>query len=183
MKKKINTQAIVNELQGSVFFPKKETEEQEHTSIPTPQPSSLTPDTVIPRHRDTIQPSNHDTTIPLNEEDLLETVRKAVKQVGKEAATQRLTLEEKQELVDIEYSYKRQGIKTSGNEIMRIATNYIVRDYRKNGEQSVLAKVLRKLNSWYHDTKHDTTVSWNQATTVQFTPWQQAKRYVHNSRV
>jgi len=91
--------------------------------------------------------SNHDTTIPFSEEDLLEAVRKAVKQVGKEAATQRLTLEEKQAMADIEYSYKRQGIKTSGNEIMRIATNFIVRDYRQNGENSILAKIIKRLNS------------------------------------
>ena len=84
--------------------------------------------------------------IPLSEEDMIEAVRKAVKQIGKEPATQRLTLEEKQGLDDIEYSYKRQGIKTSGNEIIRIATNYIVRDYRKNGENSILAKVLNRLN-------------------------------------
>lgn len=47
-------------------------------------------------------------------EDILEAVRKAVKQVGKEAATQRLTLGEKQASADIEYSYKRQGMKTNG---------------------------------------------------------------------
>ena len=85
--------------------------------------------------------------IPLSEEAKIEAVRKAVKQIGKEPATQRLTLEEKQALDDIEYSYKRQGIKTSGNEIIRIATNYIVRDYRQNGENSILAKVLNSLNS------------------------------------
>ena len=92
-------------------------------------------------------PRNHDTTLSLSEDEILEAVRKAVKQVGKEAATQRLTLEEKQALADIEYSYQRQGIRTSGNEIMRIATNYIIRDYRKNGENSVLAKIIKQLNS------------------------------------
>ena len=78
---------------------------------------------------------------------MIEAVRKAVKQIGKEPATQRLTLAEKQALDEIEYRYKRQGIKTSGNEIIRIATNYLVRDYRQNGEKSLLAKVLHRLNS------------------------------------
>ena len=78
---------------------------------------------------------------------MLEKSRKAVRQVGKEAATHRFTLEEKNMLADIEYSYQRQGIKTSGNEIMRIATNFIIKDYRKNGENSILAKVLTRLNS------------------------------------
>lgn len=103
-------------------------------------------DTTRPRNHDTVIPRDHDTTI-VNQNDPLEEVRKAVKQVGKEAATQRLTLEEKQALADIEYSYKRQGIKTSGNEIMRIATNYIIRDYRLNGENSILAQIIKRLNS------------------------------------
>ena len=85
--------------------------------------------------------------LPLTEEGILEAVRKAVKQVGKEAATQRLTLEEKQNLKTIEYTYMQQGILTSSNEIIRIATNYVVRDHQKNGEKSILAKVLRQLNS------------------------------------
>src|SRR6266571_217297 len=141
MKKKINTQAIVNELQGSVFFPKRQQEpvEQEDTSISTLPPSPLTPDTMIP--------SNHDTVASVEETDILEGVRKAVRQFGKEPATQRLTLEEKQALADIEYSYKRQGIRTSGNEIIRIAANYIVREYQLNGANSILAQVLKKLNS------------------------------------
>jgi len=148
MKKKLDTTGIMNELHGqSVFFPSK----KEETSITEPKTQQATGDTMIPRHHDTkhdtTTPRSHDTTIALVEDDMIEEVRKAVKQVGKEAATQRLTLEEKQALADIEYSYQRQGMKTSGNEIMRIATNYIVKDYRKNGEHSVLAQVLRKLNS------------------------------------
>ena len=169
MKKKLDTSGVLNELRGqSVFFPKKaEPSVQEHTQVP-PSPSSQiamqpraskaineptlkveqkTRDTVIPRYHETMIPSNHDTTIPLSEEVMIEAVRKAVKQIGKEPATQRLTLEEKQALDDIEYSYKRQGIKTSGNEIIRIATNYIVRNYRQHGEKSILAQVLHRLNS------------------------------------
>src|SRR3989337_460879 len=103
---------------------------------------------MIPRHHDTMVSSNHDTTIPHNNDEgaLFELVRKSVKQIGKEAATHRFTIEEKNELADIEYTYKRQGIKTSENEITRIAINYFVEDYRQNGEQSLLAKILKRLN-------------------------------------
>jgi hypothetical protein len=106
-------------------------------------------DTMIPRHHDTMVSSNHDTTIPHNNDEgaLFELVRKSVKQIGKEAATHRFTIEEKNELADIEYTYKRQGIKTSENEITRIAINYFIEDYRQNGEQSLLAKILKRLNS------------------------------------
>ena len=74
-------------------------------------------------------------------------VRKAVKQIGKEAATHRFTLEEKNLLADIEYTYKRRGVRTSENEVTRIAINYIVEEYRQNGEESILAKILKRLNS------------------------------------
>jgi hypothetical protein len=146
MKKHLDATSIVNELRGqSAFFPqeKEDTKQEIVTSfIPSKQR-----EVTIPRYHNIMRPSNHDTTTPFPEDELLEEVRKAVKQVGKEAATQRLTLGEKQLLADIEYGYKRQGIRTSGNEIMRIATNYIIRDYRKNGETSVLAKIIKQLNS------------------------------------
>lgn len=118
-------------------------------------PEALSPDTVIPRHHDTnhdtMTPRYQETMIPLSEaagdDEIYEVVRRAVKQVGKEPATQRLTLEEKQALMDIEYTYRRQGIKTSGNEIIRIATNYLLEEYKKHGEGSILAKILTLLNS------------------------------------
>jgi len=157
MKKTLNTDAIKNELEGSVFFPTRTQEpaQQEHGAVPTPLASPITEqkekistdDTTIPRYHEPMKPTTHDTMIPKSEDEVIEAVRKAVKQIGKEGATQRLTLEEKQAVADIEYSYKRQGVRTSGNEIIRIALNYAVEDYRKNGEQSLLAKVLKRLNS------------------------------------
>jgi hypothetical protein len=108
-------------------------------------------DTMTPRHRDTTVSTmvsrNHDTTVPQSDGDILDVVRKAVKQIGKEAATHRFTLDEKNLLADIEYTYKRHGIRTSENEITRIAINYFIEDYRKHGESSLLAKVLQRLNS------------------------------------
>jgi hypothetical protein len=108
-------------------------------------------DTMTSRHHDTnndtMIPSSRDTTIPQSGDDMLEEVRRAVRQIGKEPATQRLTLEEKQILKSIEFTYGQQGITTSGNEIIRIATNYIIREYQKQGENSILAKVLKRLNS------------------------------------
>jgi hypothetical protein len=108
---------------------------------------NLPHDTMIPRYHDTTTPLNHDTTTPSDDNYLFEMVRKSVKQVGKEAATHRFTLDEKNELANIEYTYKRQGIRTSENEITRIAINYFIEDYRQNGEQSILAKILKRLNS------------------------------------
>jgi hypothetical protein len=50
-------------------------------------------------------------------------------------------------LADIVYTYKRQGVKTSENEINRIAINFLIEDYAKNGKESVLAKVIEALNA------------------------------------
>ena len=78
---------------------------------------------------------------------MLEAIRKSVKKIGKEAATQRLTLEEKNTLRAIKFTYEQLGIMTSGNEIIRIGMLFILKDYQKNGENSILAKVLKRLNS------------------------------------
>jgi hypothetical protein len=173
MKKKLDTSSITNELEGSSFFKDREklstgraVEAQESKTEPTntPLPSKSASKTRGERKKkdinekthkasshDTTTPRYHDTMIPRHHEaeelSILEEVRKAVKQIGKESATQRLTLEEKQQLRDIEYAYQRQGVITSGNEIIRIAINYVVREYKYNGENSILAKVLKELNS------------------------------------
>ncbi len=162
MKKRLDTSGVMNELRGqSVFFPSttQEPVQQQEANLPTSPPDDelqqqeqpKTHDTVIPRYHetnvDTTIPSNHDTMVPTTEDEMLEAVRKAVKQVGKEAATQRLTLEEKNALKAIEFTYGQQGIITSGNEIIRIGMNYALKDYQKNGENSILAKVLKRLNS------------------------------------
>jgi len=109
--------------------------------------SQTNSDIMTPRHHGIVQPSNHDTATPREEDDIFEVVRKAVKQIGKEAATYRFTKDEKNVLEDIKYSYKRRGIITSENEITRIAINYFTEDYRKNGELSMLATILKRLNS------------------------------------
>jgi hypothetical protein len=64
----------------------------------------------------------------------------------KSATVVRLTLEEKKALRVIEFTYAQQGIMTSGNEIIRIGMNFILKDFQKNGENSILAKVLKRLN-------------------------------------
>ena len=78
-------------------------------------------------------------------DEVIATIRQAVKVVGREVSFVRLTPEEKAQVADIVYTYKRQGKKMTENEINRIAVNYIVQDYKVNGEQSVLARVIAAL--------------------------------------
>ena len=56
-------------------------------------------------------------------------------------------MKEKEAIVDIVYKSRRQGTRTTENEVARIAMNFIVADYRQNGEKSLLARVLDALNS------------------------------------
>ena len=111
------------------------------------KPKSIGAKTEQPSNRDTMVPRNHDTMLPWYHDTIIEIVRKAVKEFGKEAATHRFTPEEKRGVADVIYTYHGSGIRTSENEITRIAVNYLIQDYKENGENSVLDKILKALNS------------------------------------
>jgi hypothetical protein len=93
-----------------------------------------------------LQASNHASMQTGMQESLVELIRKAVKDVGKESATYRFTPEEKKALLELTFTYKVQGFKTSENELTRIAINFILEDHKQNGRNSVLEKVLQALN-------------------------------------
>lgn len=175
MKKRLNSQSLVDELKvGSVFFqrptppspPPVTASTEDNVSEPaspsdvvhsdeTPNASSLPdttvsryhdtlPDTVIPQHDDTASDTTGSPPSPVD--PALERVRRAIRQQGKEAATHRFTVDEKRMLKKIEHEYSLRGIRTSENEITRIAINYLCDDYKKNKEHSVLARILELLN-------------------------------------
>jgi len=161
MTKQLDSSGIENELRQSIFFQRKEekqSEKPEPIGAPAPQrnekpslPSSKR-DTTVSRHHDTMTPSHHETTpprttpLPAFSQEIIEHLRGAVKQLGKEAATHRFTVEEKRALKSIAFEYANKDIQTSENEITRIAVNFLLDDYRKNKEHSLLARVLDSLN-------------------------------------
>ena len=102
-----------------------------------------------PRRHDARPPRNHDTSALRNREtvasDAVQRIRKATRQIGKEAATYRFTREEKEALADIVYSYGRLGLKTSENEVVRIGVNWLLGDHGALGEKSLLHRVLKAL--------------------------------------
>jgi hypothetical protein len=89
---------------------------------------------------------NHDTTIPPYPSATVESIRKAVKEFGKEAATHRFTSTEKRALANIIHSLNMQGIRTTENTIARIAINFIIDEFNKRGKDSLLGLVLQALN-------------------------------------
>ena len=106
MKKKLNETAIVNELrEGSSFFQRSR---PQHAP-----PSPARPDDQVPAAPPSRQAS---TTARAREpmssrypDERIDAIRKAVKAVGREDSTIRLTREEKLELRDIAYTFERQG--------------------------------------------------------------------------
>ncbi|MCC6168720.1 MAG: hypothetical protein IT329_15975 [Caldilineaceae bacterium] len=170
MNKQLPTTGIANELaESSVFFqPPTPAEllpgasEKANQPNSTPQTAEVTQPADVP----TNQTGNRDSTLPRNHaiahatkqerkqppmqddliDDHLDEIRKAVKQLGKELSTHRFTTEEKTVLSDIVYTYSRQGVRTSENEITRIGVNWLLVDYQQNGANSVLARMLERLH-------------------------------------
>jgi hypothetical protein len=142
-KKKLDTIGVLNELTGkSRFFEppihEKTVEIIERKIEPSPPDDNHA--TTTPSNHGTVIPRHHDSTV-------IEEVRKALRKFGKEAATHRFTLEEKQEIAEIIFTFRQKNIRTSENEITRIAINWLILDYKKNKENSILHQSLRALNS------------------------------------
>jgi hypothetical protein len=81
-----------------------------------------------------------------NQESIIETIRKAVRIVGRDTATFRFTPEEKKAILELSFSYKMQGYKATENELIRIAVNFLLEDQKQNGRNSVLQKVIDALS-------------------------------------
>ncbi len=155
MKKTLVTTEIMNELRGqSAFFPNYRKERQ---SEEKPTPSSEhqnkeqreTPVLESTEQTESKRASNiaSKRASTLAKDIDFAALHKTLKLIGKEVLYVRLTQEEKNQVADIEYTYQRQGIKTSGNEIGRIALNVLLADYKTNGEHSILAKMLAEIHT------------------------------------
>lgn len=110
------------------------------------QQEALSTPGVVSRYHDTKPASPLSDSPFFDTSDVAQLVRKAVKEFGKEAATYRFTTAEKKALADIIYDYRRQGVRTSENEITRIAINYMFYDYQRHKERSLLHQLLTALN-------------------------------------
>jgi hypothetical protein len=116
---------------------------------PTDLPAEKKNDTV---NNDDSKRAGTPASMPANsQDDIVETIRKTVKQVGKDTLFVRLTPAEKHQVASVVYTfneiYRGEGRKTSENEIGRIGVKFLLEDYKANGEQSILAKVLAALNA------------------------------------
>ena len=118
-----------------------EAEEQDAPRVASPTARSRS--TGLPtRQTESVLASIPASTLASYDSETVDAIRRAVRAPGREVSFVRLAAEEKAELADIVYAYKRQGHRTSENEINRIAINFILRDYKANGSNSILSRVL-----------------------------------------
>jgi hypothetical protein len=152
-----HTPPKATEPQNQSIDTKEHLQEQKDPSRATVSDQSSTPSLSVPSQQEKLnthfaskQDSKQDSKIDSNQAltlslppDAFEAIRKIVKNPGKEEVLYvRLSKEEKDRLADISYTYKRQGIRTSDNEVVRVAINALLEDYRTSGANSLLAIII-----------------------------------------
>jgi len=146
MTKVLDEETMKSELTGSAFFKAPDQAASRNPATKIASNLATMPATQTPSNRDIMQSSSHDAT-GTTEEDLVELVRLALKELGREAGTHRYTPEEKKALEELVFEYHRRGVETSGNQIIRIGLNYLLEDYQRRKNDSILARVLERLNA------------------------------------
>jgi hypothetical protein len=87
-------------------------------------------------------PSKHDSKPSCNHDVMIADIAKAIREIGKEVCTYRLTEQEKTTLVEIIYHYRMQKYRLSENEIARIAINFIIQDFNSNKKDCILSRII-----------------------------------------
>jgi len=169
-KKKLQVEGITNELEGASLFFNQPSKISHPPPIqePIPEPVIPLPEPILKteiqspvsveikkdnaKSRQVSNNASKQASSIIEKHDSIEAIRKTVKQVGKEVFFIRVSPAEKYTLGSIVYSfneiYRGEGRKTSENEIGRIGLNFLLEDYRENGNNSILARVLAALNAW-----------------------------------
>ena len=170
MKKQLDTTGIANELRGaSIFFaqdpPPKPV--QKRPSQPAAPQAAIPPVGFSEKEKSAPVQTHHPTDATPGKASAktsaaartqapelarypagkVAAIRRVVRVLGKEVAFIRVTPAEKQQLGEVVYTYKRQGIKTSENELLRIGLAFLLADYADNETESVLARVIAALNA------------------------------------
>ena len=87
-------------------------------------------------------PSKHDSKPSCNHDAMIADIAKAIREIGKEVCTYRLTEKEKTALVEIIYHYRMKKYRLSENEIARIAINFIIQDFNSNKKDCILSRII-----------------------------------------
>lgn len=117
-------------LADSPLFPKKNEEKVKDWKPPTEGTE---------RKHDTMTPRYHDSMIAI--------ISKSVREVGKEVSTYRLTLQEKNALVEIIYYFRKNNYRLSENEIARIAINLLIEDFKTDKKSCMLSRIAEAMKA------------------------------------
>jgi hypothetical protein len=152
-KKKIDVGKVANELrEGSVFFrsPTSEDPEAQPADAPTPRRRAVTTvrpaDAAASRRRDSDASGRQGAPLD-GAGDRVRTLAQGVQELGTKRTTIRFSRSEKAALREIVHTYDRREIRTTENELTRIAVSWLVEDYRELGEGSVLVRVVAQLQA------------------------------------
>ncbi len=96
-------------------------------------------------HHDTEVSRHHGVMVSRYQDTTVEFIRRAVKEFGKEAATHRFTLAEKRAIANVVHSLNMQGVRTTENEVTRIAINFVIDEFNRQEKDSLLGLVLQAL--------------------------------------
>jgi uncharacterized protein involved in copper resistance len=79
------------------------------------------------------------------DDDIISAIRRVVRTPGREVSYIRLSPEEKEQLGELVYTFKRQGQKLTETDITRIAINLLLADHDHYGATSMLARVIASM--------------------------------------
>lgn len=128
-------------LADSPFFTVQTETEQPAVAFSSPESHSKTATEFIQKP----DQASNGIVVSRYHDTIIESVRRSVKEFGKEAATYRFTSLEKRALANVIHALKMQGIRTSENEITRIAINFIIDEFNRQEKDSLLGRVLQEL--------------------------------------
>lgn len=120
-----------------------------HAITPSRQSESTKPakgDAATRRRHDAASSRPKPTMTPSAPAALIAQLRAAVKPLGKEVSTHRFTAAEKERLTELVYRYERRGYRTSENEMVRVAVNWLLEDHAARDKRGILHRVLRALH-------------------------------------
>lgn len=81
-------------------------------------------------------------TLLPSDQSVIEELQRALRAVGKEIFNVRIAPEEKRRVDAAVHAFKTEGVRTSANDLGRIALNYLLADHDSHDEQSILSRVL-----------------------------------------
>jgi len=136
MTKKINATAIVNELEGTAFFPSNKKLTQPSNN---PQQEHSTKS-----QKTKIKSSKNDVMTSSRQDANLRKWRDVIEDTETHNSALRMTKEERYDVEDLVSELRRKfKIKTSMNEVARLGLLYIINDFKKDKTKALIIKVKK----------------------------------------